>query len=179
MPVMAPSNTSYPDDIVRGCVQYLLGLPSVTNLVGSDDDGAWIFEGVIGVRMTKVSTNTPGFPQLAMVVYNAGSWGSPNPGMTAKFPKIGIEIWADPPRDALGQVTNPQEARVAASYLYDTVDYYMNRTARGVVMFGDVLTWDSTRLGEIAFLPTVAADDHTIMGTVYYGLQTAAFFTPS
>jgi hypothetical protein len=178
MAVMA-GKSDYPDDIVRGCVKYLLGIPDITSLVGSDFNGAWVFEGAPGVRMTKASTLTPGSPITCIVVFNAGTWGAPNPGQTADFPKIGIEIWADPPRDEEGQVTRPQDARVAADWLYKVVDYYMNRTARGVVMFGDVYTWDSNRLGSIAYLPTVPADDHTIMGTVYYALQTATFFSPS
>lgn len=178
MAVMA-GNNNYPDDIVRGCVKYLLGIPDITNLVGSDFDGAWIFEGAPGVNMQGISKTTPGSAVTSIVVFNAGTWGSPPPGQTVDFPKLGFEIWADPPRDEHGQVTRPQDARVAAEWLYKVLDFYMNRTARGVVMFGDVYTWDSNRMGSIAYLPSVPADDHTIMGTVYYGLQTASFFTPS
>lgn len=169
----------YPDDIVSGCVKYLLKIPAVTSLVGSDFNGPWIFQETIGVRMQGASTLTPGFPITSLVVFNAGTWGSPTPGQTADYPKLGIEIWADPPRDPKGQVTSPNDARLAADWLYKTIDFYMNRTARGVVMFGDVYTWDSTRLGTITYLPPVPSDDHTIMGTVYYGIETASFFTPS
>lgn len=176
---LVTSGFQYPDDIVRGCVKYLLGIPSITQLVGSDNDGAYIFEGTPGVLMQGRSMDTPGAPVTCIVVFNAGSWGAPSPGMTARFPKIGIEIWADPPRDENRNVTRPQDARVAADYLSEVVDYYMNRTARGVVMFGDVPTWDSNSLGAISYLPSLPSNDHTIMGTVYYALQTAAFFSPS
>jgi hypothetical protein len=177
--------TTYPDDIVRGCVKYLLGISDITSLVGSDADGPWIFEGTCGVRMQGISANTPGSAATSIVVYRAGNWGSPDPGMTAEFPKLGFEIWADPPRQApsldspIGEVTRPQDARVAAENLYSVLDYYMNRTYRGIVMFGDVYTWDSVRLSSMSYLPTMPADDHTIMGSCFYGLQTANFFTPS
>lgn len=172
-------NNNLPDDIVRGCVKYLLGISDITSLVGSDHNGPWIFEQTIGQRMQKASTLTPGFPITALTVFSAGSWGSATPGQTGDYPKIGMEIWADPPRDEAGQVTRPNDARIAADWLYKVIDFYMNRTARGVVMFGDVYTWDSTRLGTINYLPQVPADDHLVMGTVYYGLETAAFFTPN
>lgn len=177
--------TSYPDDIVRGCVKYLLGIPDITNTVGSDPNGPWVFEGSLGTRMQGASVNTPGSAVTSLVVYRAGNWSSPNPGMTAEFPKIGFEIWADPPRQAptlelpAGEVTRPQDARIAAEYLYSVLDYYMNRTYRGLVMFGDMYTWESVRLASVSYLPTMPADDHVIMGSCFYGIETANFFTPS
>lgn len=176
--------TTYPDDIVRGCVKYLLSIPAITNLVGSDADGPWVFEGACGVRMQGQSVNTPGSAVTSLVVYRAGNWSSPTPGMTAEFPKLGFEIWADPPRQPptpeslAGEVMRPQDARLAADNLYATLDYYMNRTARGLVMFGSVYTWDSVRLSGISYLPTIPADDHVIMGSCFYGVQTANFFSP-
>lgn len=183
MAVMA-GNNNYPDDIVRGCVKYLLGIPDITNAVGADFDGPWIFEGTCGKRMQGVSVNTPGSAVTSLVVYRSGNWGIPAPGMTAEFPKLGFEIWADPPREinpdtGKGEVTRPQDARIAADYLYSVLDFYMNRTYRGLVMFGDVYTWESVRLSSVSYLPTLATDDHTIMGTCSYGIQTAHFFTPS
>jgi hypothetical protein len=184
MAIMPGNNTNDPDDIVRGCVKYLLGISDITNAVGSDSDGPWIFEGTCGVRMQGQSINTPGSAVTSIVVYRSGNWGTPAPGMTAEFPKLGFEIWADPPRQlspdtGKGEVTRPQDARVAAEYLYSILDYYMNRTYRGIVMFGDVYTFDSVRLGSMTYLPTLPSDDHTIMGSCFYGLQSANFFTPS
>lgn len=177
--------TTYPDDIVRGCVKYLLALPDVTNAVGSDANGPFIFEGTCGVRMQGQSVNTPGNAVTSLVVYRAGNWSSPNPGMTGEFPKLGFEIWADPPRQnpslevPAGEVTRPQDARIAAEYLYSILDYHMNRTARGLVMFGSMYTWDSTRLSGVSYLPTLPSDDHVIMGSCFYGIETANFFSPS
>ena len=159
----------YPDDIVSGCIQYLNSFSDIVSLVGSDAAGSWIFDSAPAQNMNSTSA-------MCIVVYNAGSWGTPAPGQTAEFPRVGIDIWSDPPRDSMGQVTEPQAARRAADLLYRTIDRHMNRTDRGVVMFGDLYTWDSNRMGSINYLPVIPSDDHLLKGTAYYAVETAFFF---
>lgn len=173
-------NFQYPDDIVRSCTKYLLSIPAITSLVGEFTGGTpFIFEEEIGVPMMEISASPPfiGNAVTAIVVQNGGSWATPAPQTTELFPKITLEIWADPPRDEMRQVTRPRDARVAADYLFQVIDKYMNFTSSDVVMMSTQPIWKSYRLGNITFLPKVNSDDHLILGTVSYGLQTATFFS--
>lgn len=161
--------SDYPDDIVSGCIKYLNSISDIVDLVGSDPVGSWIFDSFPAQNMTGTSS-------VCLVVSAAGSWGTPPPGQTGEYPRIQFDIWSDPPRDDMGQVTEPQAARRAADILYRTVDRYMNRTSRGVVMFGDLYTWDCNRIGSISYLPAIPSDDHLLKGTVYYAVESAFFF---
>jgi hypothetical protein len=169
-------NFQYPDDVVRGCVKYLLSLPDVTSLVGQFDSGQpFIFEGAIGVELKTYTTKLPGNPVTALVVKSSGSWGTPAPQSTERYPKISVEVWSDPPRNTAGMVTRTRYSRVAADYLYQVMDSHLNFTASDTVMFGTQPVWRSYRLGEISYLPQVASDDGLLLGEVAYGLQTAYF----
>jgi hypothetical protein len=171
-------NFQYPDDIVRSCTKYLLSIPDITAVVGQFPGGApFIFEEAIGVPMEGISMQFPGNPVTAIVVQSGGSWATPAPQTTELFPKITIEIWADPPRDDKRQVTRPRDARIAADYLFQVIDNYMNFTSSDVVMMNEQPVWKSYRLGNITFLPRINSDDYLILGTVSYGLQTAMFFS--
>lgn len=171
-------NYQYPDDIVRGVTKYLIGLPDVAGLVGQFPNGTpFIFEEEIGVAMQGVSKNWVGNPVTAVVVRSSNTWAAPDPMSSEQYPKVAIEIWADPPRDETGAVTRARDARTAADWLYQVIDNYLNRKTTGVVMMGSVTTWGSLRLAGISYLPSVPSDDHVLLGTAYYGLQMAAFFS--
>jgi hypothetical protein len=169
-------NFPYPDDHVKGCTKYLLSIPQITNLVGQYDNGTpFIFQEEIIQNMNGISAKWPENPVTAIVVKGSGTWGTPSPQTTERFPKLTIEIWADPPRGMDGKVTRPRDARLAADYLYNIMDSYLNFTSSEVVMFGTQPVWRSYRLGDIAFMPKLNSEDDLVIGTVSYGLQTAFF----
>jgi hypothetical protein len=171
-------NFQYPDNLVSGCAKYLLSIPSVTNILGEFPSGVpYLFQQTMGVDLQQQGGKKwPGNPVTALVIQAAGTWAAPSPLASEMYPKLAIQIWADPTRDANGQVVKQNDAYLAADWLYKVVDSYMNRTSSDVVMLGDVTTWGSTRLGDIAYLPRINSDNGVIMGTVYYGLMTSTFF---
>ncbi len=166
----------YPDDLVRGATKYLLSFPDITNLVGQFPGGTpYIFEEKPLVTMQGVSKQWPGNAVTAIVLTTSGTWASPDPQSTGQFPKLGVEIWADPPRDADGMVTKPSEARVAADYLYKVVDFHLNRTSSDLVFYGTVPIFRSVRIGDITYLPKIPSDDHLVLGNVYYAISTTSY----
>lgn len=171
MPIIRDPYQYQQDDLVRGAVKYLKSLPDVVSLVGSTNGVPWIYDSsnLVSVQNSQA---------MSIVVHNGGPWASPTPGQTGEFPKLGIDIWSDPPRDDSGQVAKPREARVSADWLYHVLDFHLNRTDVGVVMFGDVWTFGCTRLSAISYLPVLPSDDGVITGTAWYGVQCATFYTP-
>lgn len=163
-PTFDPFPTGAPDDIVQGVYKYLLGYEDVVSLLGSSDSGTpFLYNGGIYHTMT-------GTQSVAVVVKDGGGWAAPNTSNTAEFPRIQIEIWADPPRDEEGQVTMPTEARTRAYAVYQHVNAHMHIPYSKVINFGDVLAFGSIRLGEPAWLQR-NEDDHLGKLTVFYGIS--------
>jgi hypothetical protein len=160
----------FEDDAVQGCQKYLAQFPKIVNMLGQGENGLpWLFNGDIYQNVASTS-------KAALVVRDAGSWGAPEPQTTAEFPRIAIEIWTDPPRDALGNVSTPVHARTKAYRIYRQVDRILNRTTSAVVVWGDLITFGCQRLGNPSYLQNTT-DDHVLKLTVYYGVKCASFFT--
>lgn len=158
------------DDISQGCYKFLLSKADVVASVGSEDSVPFIFNGNLYTTIQGKNAVT------AIVITSAGGWGGPNTGNTAEFPRIGIEVWSDPPRDALGNVTQPIEARTQAFATYHILDRYMHRPYGSAVYFGTVLTFSCVRLGEPLWVQN-NTDDKVGKLTVYYGVSCITSWT--
>ncbi len=62
--------------------------------------------GYVGQKVFKFELQEPvaGTGGRAIVVRRVGSWATPDPVMTAEFPLVQVECWADPDRDGDGNV---------------------------------------------------------------------------
>lgn len=167
--------SSAPDDTVQGCSVYLLSIPTLVNLVGSTNGQygniPWIFQEDF-TNPELVQTTVQGSSSIAVVVSDAGTWGAPNMNNTMENPRIRIDIWSDPPRDQLKNITDPLEARTAAKQVFDCLNKYLHRPQGGAEQWGDVLTTGCYRLGEPIFTP-LKDGDYIVIGTVYYGVLVA------
>lgn len=160
------------DDVVQGCTVYLLGIPSLVNLVGSTVGQygtiPWIFQEDF-TAPEQVQTTVQGTSSAAVVVSDAGTWGVPNMNNTLENPRIRIDIWSDPPRDALKNITDPLEARTKAKQIFDCLNKYLHRPQGGAEQWGDVITTGCYRLGEPIYVP-MKDSDYIVLATAYYGV---------
>jgi hypothetical protein len=137
---MSPPVTT--DDIVQGAVKYLVALTDIKAVLGAETDGTpWLFQHTLWVTMEQ-SQGT------AAVIQHAGGWAGANEHNTLRFPRLGLEIWADPIRDSGGNVTAPGETQRRIQAAYDAFDKRLHRPAPATQMWGTVRTVSCVRLGE-------------------------------
>lgn len=161
------------DDPIQGCYKFLKSFSDITALVGSTTNPdhsvtPWIWNG----ESYHVMTSTQA---CSIVVRDAGSWAGPSDQSTAEFPRIQLEIWSDPPRDAKLNVIAPTEARTRAYDVYRTVDRHLHKPYIGLDQWGTCLVFGCKRLGAPSWLQA-KSDDKLGKLTIYYGISTASFF---
>ena len=153
-----------PDDVVQGVYTYLSSLPDVVSLLGTSDSGMpFLYNG-------KIYHSMAGTSSCAVVVIDSGGWAAPNTSNTAEFPRIGIEVWSDPPRDANGIVTEPTEARTRAKAVYQVFNKYLHVPYSTILNFGGVLAFGSIRLGEPSWMQDPDKDQVGKL-TTFYGIS--------
>lgn len=163
-PTFDPFPTGAPDDTVQGVYKYLLGFNEITSLLGTSDSGTpFLYNG--GIYHTMAGTQS-----VAVVVKDGTSWASPNTSNTAEFPRIQIEVWADPPRDEEGQVTQPTEARTRAYAVYEQINGRLHLPFSRIINFGSVIAFGSIRLGQPSWIQS-PENDHVGKLTVFYGVS--------
>lgn len=139
---------SAPDDLIGGAVKYLAAQPEVLAALGSFPDGKpYLFQ-----RSTWV--NLEGSQATAATLFRAGGWAGPNQHNSMRFPRLGLEISADPQRDA---ANNPAglaaEAELRLVDTFNVIDRFLHRPQSGVQMWGTVRTIGCARLAEPAVFP--------------------------
>ena len=135
------------DDLVAGCVRYLLDLPTVVATLGVTPSGTpWLFQHTLFVEVEGTSST-------AAVIGYAGGWSGGNEHNTARFPRLSLDLWADPLRDPQKNVTEPGEVRRRLQRVFEVFDRTLHRPQGGVQWWGDVRTLSSSRLAEPAVYP--------------------------
>lgn len=135
-----PVNT---DDIVQGAVKYLQSKPAVLSVLGT-------FEGstVPYLFQRRMWAEMEGSSSTACMLYSDGGWTSANNHNTLRFPRLSVEIWADPIRDSQRNVTDPGEVWRRINHAYAVIDKVLHRAAGGQQYWGTVRTVDCVRLAE-------------------------------
>lgn len=154
---------AYPDDAVQGCVAYLLQQTPLTLLLGSEKGIIFLFQDKLEVPVEKTSS-------AAIVISGAGGWAPPNSYNTMMFPRLRVDIYADPPRDAVGRVTRATEARTLVQRVGNVLDTYLHQTSNEPTFWREVVAVSSTRLAELTISQLVSGD-RTAVGSTYYGAQ--------
>lgn len=131
------------DDIVQGAVKYLQSKPEIIAVLGAYTGTTipFLFQRRLWVEMEGTSST-------ACLVFSDGGWSSANLHNSARFPRLSLEIWADPIRDSQNNVTDPGEVWRRINRAYKTIDRYLHRPQGGDQMWGSVRTIDSTRMAE-------------------------------
>jgi len=141
------------DDLVQGCVKWLLDEDTIHSVLGvfPDTNVPWLYQHSLWSRVE-------GTQSVAAVISRAGGWAGANEYNTLRFPRLSLEIYADPLRDTQGNVTQPGETwrRIEAAWVaFDTL---LHRPSADTVMWGTVRTITCTRLGEPLIYPVPDGD---------------------
>ncbi len=151
-----------PDDIVTGALAYLYTKPDLLAVLGSDDDGPWLF----GYRLWAVVEKSE---STAVVISHDGGWAGANLEHTLRFPRLQIDIYADPRRDMGNNGNDPGEVQRRVNHVFETLDKHLHRVDSGTQMWGGVRTVASARLTE----PTIYAvpdGDGLLRAQIHYGI---------
>lgn len=155
------------DDIVQGAVKWLQGFDDVLAVVGAfpATTSPYLFQDQLYTVMESSQST-------AAVIRHDGGWGAPNPHNTMRFPRITLEITADPIRDAGNNVVSPGEARRRIIRAYEVIDAHLHRPQGGTQWWGQIRTTGCMRLGEPSVDP-VADGSGLIRLQVGYGVTQA------
>jgi hypothetical protein len=167
------------DDLHSGAWQFLMSFPDVLAVLGSfpADDPVnpgqpWLFQHNIYQRMEAQSV-VKGTQATAVVVIYAGQFTVPTDSSTARMQRLEVDIWADPLRDAYGNVTDPSETEGRVISVWQVLDSHLHRASSdyGMQLWGDLVTTSSSRLAEPVPYP-VPDGDGLLRGVGYYGVST-------
>lgn len=138
------ASVSTDDDIVTGAVSYLLSMPQCLGAVDSFNIGGRPAPGIFAYRL---STVMEGSSATSVVIAHDGGWAAPNLTNTLRFPRLLLNVWADPIRDAQKNNIDPLVQR-RANACFETFDSVLHRVGGGDVRFGTVRVIDCVRLTE-------------------------------
>lgn len=150
------------DDLLAGATTYLLSLPDLVGLVGFNHLGPYIWQEDKGINFEDEAA--------VGIVVTTSSIGIVDEAHTQHFERLGIEIWASPIRDEIGNIVEAAETRRRLMKVYSVVDRYLHRTAPQTQYWGEIRTHSSERIGNIDRFP---ADDGNgiLIGQVFYAVQ--------
>lgn len=155
------------DDVVQGCVKFLAAQTDVRAVLGAFTDVGqtpWVFQNALLVTIEQTSS-------VAAVIWHAGGWSGANIHNTLSFPRLGLDLYADPQRDADG---NPAkfngETRTRIVAAYKTIDRHLHMAAGGQAYWGTVRICGSTRLAEPS-IHDVKDTDGTLRLQVFYAVE--------
>jgi hypothetical protein len=135
---------------------------ALTDLLGKDDVwDTWIFQDRLYAAIERSGA-------VAVVLEARGAWTSPNMHNTMRFPRLWVGYYADPSRDAAGNVTE-YDAADKIEAVHALVDRHLHRPQGGEVMWGALRVIDAHRMGEPDYFPVKDGDGMT-RAEVTYGV---------
>ena len=174
------------DDVASGVYYYLNGLSDVLDVIGSfpadDPDNAgvpWIFVRNVYTRMEDVSI-VKGSQAVALVCCYMGQGSAASDSSTAFFQRLEVDIWVDPLRDAMGNVTSPSETENRGLQVFQVIDSHLHRVSadENVQQWGDLITVSSTRMAAPVWY-AVPDGDGLIRGVTFYNVGTFGNYDPT
>lgn len=152
------------DDLVSGATTYLLSISEIVAAVGEVDGEPLILQRDFPVNMEIRD-------DVALVVTDAGPWGSANDYNTAEFRRLGIQIWAGPIRGVDGvSIIEDNETHRRAYKIYKLVDKYLHRVGGEAQWWGSIRSVNSRRFG--GYDDYKAPDGNgVVIGTQVYGVE--------
>lgn len=143
----APPGPVGTDNVIAGAVKWLRGFPDVTAALGATAAGnPYLFQHTMWVTLE-------GTGSTAAVLSRAGSWAARNTHNTMRFPRLALEIWADPIRDGGLNATDPGEVQRRADAAFTALDAHLHRPADTVVWWGSVRTLGCQGAGDPVAYP--------------------------
>lgn len=133
------------DDIVSGAVTYLRAQPELIDAVSTFVIGG---QPTAGIFQYRPWAKFEGTGKTGAVISNEGGWATANMHNTLRFPRLTVNIWADPLRDNVHNVVDPGEVMRRAHATYRVFDKYLHRTGGPEVMWGQLRILACVRLVE-------------------------------
>lgn len=135
-------------DIVTGASRFLRDQPEVLDAVDTftitTPSGSTISPGIWPYRLW---TRMEGSQKTSIVVARDGGWATPNVHNTLRFPRLVLNVWADPLRDSQNNNVDPRvQSRAYAAF--EIADKYLHMTAGPERWFGDIRVVSCVRLTE-------------------------------
>lgn len=157
----------YPDgdDIVSGGVKFLLAQPECVAAVSTYIIGGRQVPGIFGYRPW--NDTIEGTSTTCAVLSSEGGWAGANLHNTLRFPRLTLNIWADPQRDGGHNVTSQPEVMRRSFNVFRVFDRFLHRTGGDAVMFGTLRVVSSTRLTEPSVLTVPDGDGLVRLQTSY------------
>lgn len=157
-------STPVRDEVVRGCVTWLGGLPDIADAVSAYQDGTpLLFQHKLWVAMEGTSTT-------AAVISRAGGWSGSNAHNTMRFPRLSLELYADPLRDAGKNLTDPGEVWSRIEAAFDAFDKRLHRPDPTSIMWGTLRTIGCERLTD-PMVYEVPDGDGLLRSQTFYGVS--------
>lgn len=155
------------DDLVQGAVKWLLGFADVTAVLGTypATTTPYLFQHQLWAELE-------GSGSTAAVIGHGGGWGSPNDYNTMRFPRLSLELLADPGRDSGKNGIEPGEVYRRINAAYEVLDAHLHRPAPATVWWGTVRTIACTRLAE-PIIYTVPDGDGLLRLQTFYAVVQA------
>lgn len=152
------------DHLVQGCVKWLSTFPDILAVVGS-----YPLSSVPYLFQHKLWAEMEGSQSTAAVIGREGGWAGANLHNTLRFPRLALEIWADPLRDEGGNVTDPGEVWRRIDAAWSAFDRRLHRPQGQTQMWGQVRTIAASRLNE-PVVYEVPDGDGLLRLLVYYAI---------
>ncbi len=153
------------DDLVTGAVRWLCADNTVRSAVGATPTGTpYVFA-------HSLWTAVEGSGNTAIVVRYGGGWAAANLHNTLRFPRLDVDVWADPKRDRGGNAVDPAEVQRRVMGVFAAVDARLHRPQSGVQMWGGVRTIACSRMNEPTVYPAPDGGG-LLMLQVFYGVTT-------
>lgn len=153
------------EDIVTGATRYLRSKPEVIDAVDT-----FVIDGKLtpGVFSYRLWTTMEGSQKTSIVLAHEGGWATPNLHNTLRFPRLVLNVWADPLRDAQNNNIDPR-VRGRANACYEIVDRFLHMTAGAERMFGTIRVVSCVRITE-PVIADVQDGDGLIRLQVFYAV---------
>jgi hypothetical protein len=154
------------DDLAQGAVKWLSAIHAVTDLLTAYPDGTpWLFQ-------QDLWQDLEGTGGTAAVIVVDSGWAAPNTYNTMRFPRLQLDLYADPIRDPARNITQPGETRRRLARLFDVFDQRLHQPAGREQFWGDIRVIGSIRLGEPSTVAVPEGDGLTRL-QVFYAITQA------
>lgn len=164
-------------DLALDTRNFLAGDAQLTALLGSDLTWTtWMFTEVPYVLIENSSS-------ALVVITQSGGWAAPNAHNTMSFPRLVVDIWADPTRSRPSNAVQIQDAKQKINTIHKAIFKNLHTVSKqnsvgGSIIWGtpaQIADKSGTRiqgsqlLGEPEFSP-VGDGSGAFMGRIYYGV---------
>ena len=152
-------------DVVIAARRHLAASSDPTDLLGSGQGyDTWIFPGQDSGAAPHVPIEGTG--EAAIVIWASGGWTSPNRHNTMWFPRLFVDVYVDPERDAGNNIQNPY-VRDRLVEIWTVVDSLLHYPQAGEITWDDMRILSSVKAAEWEVRPFKETDGAVFSAAMY------------